>query len=131
MNNWVVILVVLIILAVAVIGLKLMFEINRNVKIGKEIREKLMERLEQLPMIKMLVKHDIDANEYLHNVPIMQVEKQLHNCSVCTVKQECRESLSKEEAVEDDYSFCPNDVDFNQLENSESVLKTAATNDAC
>jgi uncharacterized protein DUF6455 len=119
-NNLAIMIVILIIVLIA---LKLTYEICRNVIVGRKFRDRLMSRLEQLPIIKMLGKHEIDVNKYLHSVPIVDIEKQLHNCNECSSKKECRETLEQEGKAEAAYSFCPNDEDFKQLERSENTSK--------
>jgi uncharacterized protein DUF6455 len=115
------IIVVLIFFMFAIIALKLVLEISRNIKTGKRFREQLKERLDQLPIIKMLDKRNIDVNKYLSTIPIIDIEKQLHNCNECSEKAECKGVLEKEATSEASYSFCPNDEDFEQIKRSEDL----------
>ncbi len=102
--------------------------ISGNVRVGQRFREKLMERLKQLPFNRMLGKRNLDVNDYLHNMPVTDIEKQLRNCDECTAKEECKETLEDEEKSEKDYSFCPNDEYFKQAKSSESKPSTGYDN---
>jgi len=114
-NNFSVIIVVFIIFLFGAIALKLTLEISKNVKIAENFRKQLLARLEKLPIINMLGKRNIDINKYLYSVPIIDIEKQLHNCDECSAKKECKDLLEKETEVEADYSFCANDDEFGNL----------------
>lgn len=98
--------------------------ISGNVEVGQQFRKKLMERLKQLPFHRMLSKRNIDANKYLHDIPINEIEKHLQNCSGCKAQEKCKEALAKEDKSDVDYSFCPNDEYFKQTEftKDESII---------
>ncbi len=72
----------------------------------------------------MLSKRNIDVNKYLHDMPMNDIEKQLHNCDGCTAQGECEEALAKEGTSDVDYSFCPNDEYIKQTEftKDESII---------
>ncbi len=118
MDYWVTILIVFIVLVLVSLLILLMTAVFRNLKTGKRFREQLLERLEQLPMIRMLGRHNIDIDAYLSNEYVTNIEKQLRNCGECREKLECNKVLSKEETAVDTYSFCPNDEAFENMEHS-------------
>jgi hypothetical protein len=119
MNNLTLVIMSIIVFSFSVLAFKLSFEIHRNVKAGQKFREQLLNRLEQFPIVKMLIKRNINVSEYLHSVPINDIEKQLQNCNKCSAKKECGDVL--ENVVEIPYSFCPNDEDFKKIKYLENT----------
>jgi hypothetical protein len=122
MSNSSLIFIVFIIVVLGIIAMTLKIAISGNVKVGQQFRKKLMERLKQLPFNSS--KRNIDVNKYIHDMPVNDLEKQLHNCDGCTTKGECEEALAKEGTSDADYSFCPNDEYLKQTEftKDESII---------
>ncbi|MBL1141487.1 MAG: hypothetical protein HND53_05575 [Proteobacteria bacterium] len=113
------IIIALIILAFAILSLKLALGINTNIKTGERFRQQLKVRLDNLPIIKMLDKRDIDINQYISRVPITEIEKHAHTCSVCSANKICEETLLKEKSFKSDFKFCHNNEDFEQIKKDE------------
>jgi hypothetical protein len=124
MSNLNVIFVVFIIVVMGIIATTLKIVIGGNAEVGQQFRKRLMERMKQLPFHRMLSKRKIDANKYLHDIPVNEIEKQLRNCDGCTAQVECEEALANEGTSDVDYSFCPNDEYLKQPEftKDESII---------
>jgi uncharacterized protein DUF6455 len=129
MNILPIIIIVSILLAFAILLIRLTLTISGNIKTGKRFREKLLDRLNQLPIKKMIGRRDIDVDKYLHNVPMTDIENQLRNCDKCAVKEECEETLEKEETSKINYSFCPNDEGFKEIKYMKIASSTTNGND--
>lgn len=104
-------------IALVFIGLAIamVITISRNLKVGKEFRQRLYQRLQRLPYMHMLAKRDIDIDSYLAGTMVKDIRAQLDNCEQCKAAEACETVLSDQNADAgqgQDYSFCPNDKYF-------------------
>lgn len=120
MDNTLIVFAMLILVVLGLIAVTLKIAISGNVKVSQRLRGALLERLDRLPFKRMLKKRNVDVSVYipepLPEETAADIEKQLRNCETCTVVNECEESLAKEDAANQDYSYCPNDDSVKSIE---------------
>jgi hypothetical protein len=94
------------VLAVA-FGLLLLHAIVRNLQEARRYRQDIKARLSTLRLSRMLKRHDIDQDAYLHTQPVMEIERQMRRCTSCSQTAHCDDVLEEDGAP--DTSFCDND----------------------
>jgi uncharacterized protein DUF6455 len=127
MNISILIFSLIMIVVIGIIATTLTIAIKQNFNVSQQLRTKLMEKLKQLPFYRMLSRRNIDANKYLHDIPINDIENQLQSCSDCATNKKCEEVLVTEGNTDVDYSFCPNDEYFKQSKHTKNSNITSST----
>lgn len=107
-------LVITAILAITV-GL-LVRAILRNLEQGQAFRRELTTRLQRVRLSHALGIFGLNRDRYVHEQPVVDIEKQIDNCSACEQVDRCDEVMEKESTV-DDLDFCPNHDALNAIRN--------------
>ena len=69
-----------------------------------------------LRLSKMLVKQNVDFQDYLFSQTEAEILRQIHNCMHCRSLAECDAYLAaRHPAGRDDFRFCPNHALINRL----------------
>jgi hypothetical protein len=103
------------ILWLIVLGLSMLFttfllviSLKRNYQTGQLVRKQLADKINQLPMGKMLEKHGIEPSSFLHKVSLTDIESEIRLCHSCNKTVECDKALRNEEIKDEAMTFCPN-----------------------
>ncbi len=99
------------VLAIMAIALFIMFpvSIGKNLAQGHRYRKKLADRLEHLPMGRMLQKLGIDEYKFLHEQDGVHLKHEISQCESCEVKAMCEQELQSHEHLDvEDIDYCPN-----------------------
>ncbi len=83
--------------------------IGRNLKAGHTYRKKLAQKIEALPMGRMLERLGIDEYRLLHEKDGVHLHEEIQRCASCDAKQTCEEVVeTHQHLAPDDIDFCPN-----------------------
>lgn len=99
-------------LALVVLAVALSWAILRNLSQGQRFRARLAERLEQLRLQRLLRLLGLDPTRYLHEQPIVDVNRHMHTCARCPETVRCDRAL-EEHKPEVVASYCAN---FDELQ---------------
>ena len=95
-------------IALVVIAFRLILALATNVKIGKQVRATLAERISRLRYGAMLQRENVDQNLLLHQIPLAEINEEMTHCESCQHTQTCDQVLNKDAEAVKDLSFCPN-----------------------
>jgi hypothetical protein len=102
----------LVVVAIAMLAIFMAIRISVAIlgdfQTGRQFRRALTERVRRLRLQRMLERRGIDADEYLHHQPIVDIEKRIRACESCDSTQQCDIALASRKD-ETDLSFCAND----------------------
>jgi hypothetical protein len=101
-------------LLAAYVASRMTYAILANYHTGRQFRRALIGRVKRLRLYRMLERRGIDAEDYLHHQPIVDIEKHIRACEGCADTAVC-ESALKSRAAQVDLSFCQNDRAFNAI----------------
>lgn len=90
--------------------------ILRNVEQGQAFRRELTTRLQRVRLSHALGIFGLDRDRYVHEEPVVDIEKQIDNCDDCAQVDRCDQVMEKESTV-DDLDFCPNHDALNAIRN--------------
>jgi len=76
-------------------------------KQNEHAHQTLLNRVKQLRFHKMLEFLGADVDAYLRHVPIADINRQIHRCSLCRTNDACDNHLRDGRRI-DDMNFCPN-----------------------
>jgi hypothetical protein len=96
-------------------GVLLLAAILGNQKIARRYRKEMGERLSNLRLSRMLTRHHIDPNTYLHTQPVLDIEQQMKRCSNCAHTVRCDDLLAANGSGDADTSFCDNDDELQSI----------------
>ncbi len=94
-----------------VVALVILFpvSIGRNLKVGHAYRKKLAQKIEGLPMGRMLQRLGIDEYRLLHEKDGVHLHEEINRCASCDSKKTCEQVMeTHEHLAPDDIDFCPN-----------------------
>ncbi len=94
-------------------GVLLLAAILGNQKTARRYRKEIGERLSNLRLSRMLARHHIDRNSYLHTQPVLDIEQQMKRCSNCAHTARCDDLLAANGDA--DTSFCDNDDELQAI----------------
>ncbi|MCG3202526.1 MAG: hypothetical protein NFCOHLIN_02409 [Gammaproteobacteria bacterium] len=100
-----------------------------NFHTGRQFRQALIGRVKRLRLYRMLERRGIDAEEYLHHQPIVEIERHIRACEGCGSTAVCDQAL-KSRTAQVDLSFCRNDAAFNAIRPAGPVVPAVSPNDA-
>ena len=95
-------------ITIFVIAVRLVLAMSSNVKTGQFVREQLAKRIEQFRFGKMLEKRGVDKAKMIHQVPLTEIEQQIHHCQECNETKRCDDVLQEQSLDEQVITFCPN-----------------------
>lgn len=103
----------LIVVCVAVSGLAvaLILTIRANYLTGWRFRQQLSERVNRLRLGRMLARRGINVQEYLHRIPVVQLDREARACEGCNQTRTCEEVLARGTAGTS-LDFCVNHNEF-------------------
>lgn len=81
--------------------------IGRNLRQGSLFRRSLARQMSSLRLSNMLKALGIDQHEYLHTVPVVEIEDQMRKCKNCSTYKTCDAQLQQSQTPEN-LDFCPN-----------------------
>ncbi len=87
-------------------GVVFMRKIHKNTHDRREMRKILLNRIESLPLPKMLQALGISFTNYFYKVSIDVVDKSISNCEKCSSTEICKEKLKLPELNPGDIEFC-------------------------
>jgi len=91
----------------------LLAAIINNLRTARRYRQKIGKRLADLRLSRMLSRHRIDQDTYLHTQPILDIDEQMQRCAECAQTQRCDRVLAENTGT--DTSFCGNDEELQQM----------------
>lgn len=94
-------------LTAATFGL-LSWAIYRNMSHGQNYRAALLQKLSGLRLRRMIDALGLDADRYLHSLPVADLEQRMHHCGQCPEQPRCDEQLTGKLGRIEEVSFCPN-----------------------
>ena len=125
--NVVSLLVVVAIAMLAVfMAIRVTMAIFGDFQTGRQFRRALVERVRRLRLQRMLERRGIDAEEYLHHQPVVDIEKRIRACESCDSTQQCDIALASRKG-EADLSFCANDEAFNRYRSVVPIVVAPST----
>jgi len=86
---------------------RMAWAIGRNLLHGLTFRRQLHERLNGMPLSRVLARAGSDAVLYLHDRHVHDIERELRNCESCRATSQCRHALQDGTPAER-FEFCPN-----------------------
>lgn len=86
----------------------LSWAIYRNMSHGQNYRAALLKKLSSLRLRRMIDSLGLDADRYLHSLPVTDLEQRMHHCGQCPEQPQCDERLAEGRNRIADVSFCPN-----------------------
>ncbi|MEE9492907.1 MAG: DUF6455 family protein [Gammaproteobacteria bacterium] len=87
-----------------------------NVKIAENYRQGLAEKLDELRLSSMLDVMGININTYLHSESILDIRRQMAQCSDCQNIDACDETIKNHDSdISDDISFCNNEDEIKTI----------------
>jgi len=103
-------ILLLLILSVAILmtAVLLIIAIRKNFHVGQSFRVQLMEKIESIRFGRMLIKHNVNLQQFLHDRPTSNIESQIRNCYVCDKTSACDSVLDKSVFSDKELDFCPN-----------------------
>jgi hypothetical protein len=108
--------IALLCLVLVIIVATLFIALSGNTEVGGRIRQGLAARIKELPFYRMLQRRKVDPDQFLREMPVAELEKEMQSCEACPKLRQCEETLSQPEEVKADYSFCPNDPAISEME---------------
>ncbi len=129
MNALSVLVVAGIVLMAAYVASRMSYAILANFHTGRQFRRALAGRVKRLRLYRMLERRGIDAEEYLHHHPVVEIEKQIRACEGCDETAVCEKALGSR-APQVDLSFCRNDAAFNEMKPVIPLVPAAPEGDA-
>lgn len=75
---------------------------------GQSFRIEFLDRIEATRFGKMLRKHNVDPQEFVHTQSISEVVNQIRNCRDCVKTTECNRIMEKSVVSVNELAFCPN-----------------------
>ena len=109
MSTLSIIVLAVISISMIVLGLSLSYAMVSNFNQGKVIREELLKRINKLRYGRALKYFGINKKEFIHKVPLVEIENGLRSCSGCEHTKQCDKTLQKlEECKDEGFDFCPN-----------------------
>jgi hypothetical protein len=115
----------LFVMAIGTIAVAFMLLINKNLRQGLTIRERLAQRVDSLRMSKMLAALGINFDQYLHQVPLVKINESMNKCDNCETIGQCDDALKQPVIKPDQIDFCPNQVcltRFSELQSRKSTV---------
>lgn len=119
----------LIAISITVFASMLLLLIRKSVHEGDEVREQLSEKLGKLPVSKVLSLLGIKQNHFIHQVPTIEIQRNITRCENCENLEQCSECLKQNDISVDQIAFCPNQIclkDFVQATGSANIEPEAA-----
>lgn len=129
MNVLSVLVVAGIALMAAYVASRMSYAILTNFHTGRQFRRALVERVKRLRLFRMLERRGIDAEEYLHRHPVVEIERHIRACEGCGETAVCEKALSSR-AAQVDLSFCRNDAAFKGMRPVVPLVPAAPEGDA-
>jgi hypothetical protein len=102
-------------LAIVIVAATFLVALSNNTAVGQRVRTRLIERLRQAPLYRMLKVRHVDVARYESETPLESMEDQLEFCDTCAHKQQCEKMLHDPSNAEADYAFCPNTLVVKQF----------------
>ena len=109
--------------ALAFYVLMLAFRIHNNVATGLAYRESLLSRLSRLRLNNMLHALGIDRDRYAYQQSILDIDKQMKQCTQCDSTQSCDEQVTSGKTAIKDISFCGNKTALDKILQQQSGAK--------
>lgn len=109
MNTLVYALFGLVLIAVLVVTVGLPFAMWRNRRTAERYRERLIADMKETRLHRMLGALGLQPARHLHQIPIVEVTREMRNCAACDATAACDRALNESPDVSvDDISYCPN-----------------------
>jgi hypothetical protein len=115
MNILSILVVTALTLVAAYLAVRMTVAILGNFHDGRQFRRALIERAQRLRMMRMLERRGIDAQAYLHQDSVVNIEKQLRACEMCETTRTCDTTIASRKG-ESDFGFCANDSSFERYQ---------------
>ncbi|MCC6716140.1 MAG: hypothetical protein IT496_12965 [Gammaproteobacteria bacterium] len=129
MNVLSVVVIAAIALLAAYVASRMTYAILTNFHTGRQFRKALGGRVKRLRLYRMLERRGIDAQEYLHRHPVVDIERHIRACEGCGETAVCEKALGSR-APQVDLSFCRNDAPLNAIKPVVPVPPAAPERDA-
>lgn len=104
-------ILVLFVLAISMlaIGVSLTYAMVNNFNNGKRHRQNLDNNINNLRYAKVLTFFGINKSEFIHKVPLVEIENGIRACMSCKQIEQCDKTF-EETGIFDDgaLAFCPN-----------------------
>ena len=92
-----------------VLGVALAYAMVSNFNKGKLIRQDITQNINELRYGKVLTYFGINKNEFVHKVPLVEIEKEMRTCVTCQQTEQCDKTLDETGIFDDGaLAFCPN-----------------------
>ncbi|MEJ2685836.1 MAG: hypothetical protein P8124_01265 [Gammaproteobacteria bacterium] len=92
---------------VALTAVALARAINANLLRGRLVRAAMAQRLDRLPLKRLLALAGSDVRHFLHSRYLHEIEGELRACEACDEQDRCRHCLQSGSPL-GGFDFCPN-----------------------
>ena len=89
-------------------GLSLFTAIHGNYRRANELRRQFGQRIQLIPLFRMLRKQNVSMEQWLHRAPLSTVEKAVRQCESCVKTEECLDLLKNSKQIAPDH--CSNEA---------------------
>ena len=109
MSGLSILILTVITLAMITIVFSLAFAMVHNFNSGKAIRQELTKNINNLRYGNLLTSFGINKNEFVHKVPLVEIENGMRACMSCKQTEQCDKELkNKTKNNVESMTFCPN-----------------------
>jgi hypothetical protein len=108
-------------LFLAILTIRLSYNIIVNIINGRKFHQALEEEFSKLRLNNMLAALGINKTDYIYQTNVKDIRQQMKNCTDCTNTTECDEKVATPDIDITEIEFCNNEEELQKIKHQQST----------
>jgi hypothetical protein len=108
-------------LFLAILTIRLSYNIIVNIINGRKFHQALEEEFSKLRLNNMLAALGINKTDYIYQTNVKDIRQQMKNCTDCTNTTECDEKVATPDIDVTEIEFCNNEEELQKIKHQQST----------